>query len=650
MFNRPFIAVAFAIASPLVCASDADLTILIEKNTSVSGTQTSIPVKYTITRQMIAEGAFSDLSDVLRSVPSLTFTNDTLGNGTTGVIDLRGFGETAHSSTLVLVDGIALNNPTNEAPNLNLIPLAMIEKIEILVGGAGAAAGNEAVGGVVSISTVPGSVSNFTQIHASGGQFGSVGTGISGALLLDEHSGLAYSAEVMDQTGYRDFSDFKRNSANLNWSRSHNGMELSVNFLRSDEDRNGSGAISQATLNSNRKDVGTRSVADITQQQLSGSMSVIIDSETEYRLDLSSRKGTQYVLYDYTSGTPFDAEEQVDQETVINAATLRRKDSSKTHSVEVGLKAQYSDYLNTREYYGYSPSTKDQLRKEQSVFLEYAQAITAQSSLSLGYRHLNAKDELSPISITNRSLNALSSSLTRAVGSVDYFARVDRGFRLPTLDENNATYTDQKLLHQTHTSLEVGGSSESKGLSGFFMSTENEIRPTIRYYSGGNYYSATNANIKKTERLGLQAYQVFSISPQTTMNTSYSFTQAKSVEGLDAGKHIPGVPTHVASVVLKNRHSNYITSILDFRYQSATYALNDHQNLYGRHGEYAIADFALTYTRSGFRGGLRINNLFDNRYNLYHIVSPTPTTASASGPSVTPAEPINLQVHVEYVF
>lgn len=641
------------IASTLVSANDADITVILEKNTPVDGTYSSVPLKYIITKEMISEGAYSDLSDVLRSIPSLTFANDSLGNGTTGVMDLRGFGETAHSSTLVLLNGAVLNNPTNEAPNLSLIPLAMIEKIEILVGGASAAIGNEAVGGVISISTIPGSVANFNQARIYGGQFGTAGATVSGAVELDRHSGISYSAEAIDQTGYRDFSEFQRKTSNLSWSHSLNDVAVTLNILNTNEDRNGSGAISQSVLNSDRTAVGTRSVADISQNLFSGTITRRQSPNTQFRLDLSSRKSDQFVFYDYTPGTPFVAEEQVDQETTVNTASFLRQFNLEKYKYDFGLTVRESDYENTREYYGYSPTIKNQNRQEWSVFAEYSQAVSSDSRATVSYRHLDSKDDLGSGSETNQSLNAISVSLTRKIEQTDYFARLDKGFRLPTFDENNSTYTDQYLLPQTHVSVEAGFNNPLMGLSWFFMQTENEIRPTIKYYSSGlygPYYSATNANFKKTSRLGVQASRTINISPKTRMDTAYSYTEAKSVDGLDENKHIPGVPTNIVSLSFKHQHNFEFTSALDWRYQSGSYALNDHQNLYGRHGEYAIIDYALTYKKSGFSAGIRLNNLLDNRYNLYHIVSATPSTAASDGPSATPAEPINLQVHMEYVF
>ncbi len=77
-----------------------------------------------------------------------------LSNGATGAatVNLRGLGS---QRTLVLINGRRLmpGDPTqngNSAPDLNQVPAALIERVEVLTGGASAVYGADAVGGVVN--------------------------------------------------------------------------------------------------------------------------------------------------------------------------------------------------------------------------------------------------------------------------------------------------------------------------------------------------------------------------------------------------------------------------------------------------------------------------------------------------------------------
>ena len=71
--------------------------------------------------------------------------------GTTGTstVDLRGLGATR---TLVLVNGRRLpaGNPRSAAADLYQVPLALIQRVDVLTGGASAVYGSDAIGGVVN--------------------------------------------------------------------------------------------------------------------------------------------------------------------------------------------------------------------------------------------------------------------------------------------------------------------------------------------------------------------------------------------------------------------------------------------------------------------------------------------------------------------
>ena len=81
-------------------------------------------------------------------------TSQSVGLGTGGAtfIDLRGLGQ---NKTLVLLNGrrIANNSIDGSAPDLNTIPFAAIDRIEVLRDGASALYGTDAIGGVINFIT-----------------------------------------------------------------------------------------------------------------------------------------------------------------------------------------------------------------------------------------------------------------------------------------------------------------------------------------------------------------------------------------------------------------------------------------------------------------------------------------------------------------
>lgn len=105
-----------------------------------------------VTSDDIASLGLTRVEDVLNSLPSVeTSLHSFDANGITGTasIDLRGLGR---NRTLVLLNGRRLQpgGVSVQAVDVNQIPAAMIERIEVLTGGASATYGADAVSGVVN--------------------------------------------------------------------------------------------------------------------------------------------------------------------------------------------------------------------------------------------------------------------------------------------------------------------------------------------------------------------------------------------------------------------------------------------------------------------------------------------------------------------
>ncbi len=107
-----------------------------------------------ISEEKINQSVSSDLIDVLRSEPALNITQ-TGGPGSSYNISIRG-AESRH--TLVLIDGIRVNDPSTIGGSFNMPALSTldIEKIEILKGPQSLLYGSDAIGGVINIVTKKG--------------------------------------------------------------------------------------------------------------------------------------------------------------------------------------------------------------------------------------------------------------------------------------------------------------------------------------------------------------------------------------------------------------------------------------------------------------------------------------------------------------
>ena len=152
----------FSFMSTAVIAQDADDDSDVEE-VVVTGSRiatsefTGAQPVVVLDQEVIARTAELTISDVLREMPinvaGSFYERSGSSAGGTSEISLRGLGS---SRTLVIIDGrrVPANPKTGgESANLNLLPTAAIERVEILADGASAVYGSDAIGGVVNIIT-----------------------------------------------------------------------------------------------------------------------------------------------------------------------------------------------------------------------------------------------------------------------------------------------------------------------------------------------------------------------------------------------------------------------------------------------------------------------------------------------------------------
>lgn len=132
-------------------AEELELLEIIVTGTRVSGFTAPTPVT-SIGQADLESRAVRNLADIMFDTPALKPAQNT-GQSSQPIgasnFDLRGLGP---NRTLVLVDGrrFAATDPTGGI-DVNVIPAALIKRLEIVTGGASAAYGSDAVSGVVNI-------------------------------------------------------------------------------------------------------------------------------------------------------------------------------------------------------------------------------------------------------------------------------------------------------------------------------------------------------------------------------------------------------------------------------------------------------------------------------------------------------------------
>ena len=116
-----------------------------------------------LTRENIERAQVDNLGELLKSVGGLQVVDD----GGKKTIQIRG---ARANQTLVLLDGVKLNDPITGEVDLSQTPLHNVESVEIIKGGA-AEYGDGALGGLIRITTLKGGAAQQT-ISGGAGSFG----------------------------------------------------------------------------------------------------------------------------------------------------------------------------------------------------------------------------------------------------------------------------------------------------------------------------------------------------------------------------------------------------------------------------------------------------------------------------------------------
>ncbi|MGH9350268.1 MAG: TonB-dependent receptor [Vicinamibacterales bacterium] len=111
-----------------------------------------------LTSAELLNSAAGSLDDALRNTPGFSLfrrSSSRVSNPTTQGVTLRGVSGSGASRTMVLADGLPLNDAFGSWVYWNKVPQAAIDRVEIVRGATGDLYGADALGGVVQVLTFP---------------------------------------------------------------------------------------------------------------------------------------------------------------------------------------------------------------------------------------------------------------------------------------------------------------------------------------------------------------------------------------------------------------------------------------------------------------------------------------------------------------
>jgi outer membrane receptor protein involved in Fe transport len=175
-------------AAPAQQADEVPIRDIIVTGSRLSNSNFSAPTPVqTLTADDIAQRAPVQIADVVNQLPAFRVTRSATGSGSVAdqqggvqsLLDLRGLDPLR---TLVLINGKrTVGTNINATFDSNMIPVGLVERVDVVTGGASAAYGSDAVAGVA----------NFVLRNKMTGLTGSIQTGIT-----EEGDGATYAGSL----------------------------------------------------------------------------------------------------------------------------------------------------------------------------------------------------------------------------------------------------------------------------------------------------------------------------------------------------------------------------------------------------------------------------------------------------------------------
>ncbi|NNT94418.1 TonB-dependent receptor plug domain-containing protein [Stutzerimonas nitrititolerans] len=586
-----------------------------------------------IDREQIEASASSDLLDVLRSQAGLQI-RDTMGDGNRAAISLRGFGENAANNTLVLVDGRRLNQPTLASADLNSVPLANIERIEIIRGAGTVLYGDQAVGGVINIITRTPS-SNEAYVEASRGSHDH--EAFRGHLHQQLGGGFSLyaSGETRSNDNYRDHNNADYSNAFARLRYEHDNGHVFYEYQTVDDELLFPNALSLAQRRQDRKQSNSLAWNDSKSQvhrlALEQRLSEIWSAHLDYSHSDQDGVGSFGPGSEFTQGTRIET---------ISPRLTARFDSP------LGQAEWLLGHDHITSDYEYLASWGDTLAQQtlRDWYTQFSQDLGNGLNLVIGYRASEADDESTASSRAHRDREGSGSiGLSwQANEQTRVFIRREDVLRWANVDENGfvspgVTFLKPQTGESWESGVEWNDTIQQYRLTVYRLELEDELMydPTAPGPNSAWGFDGANINLDKTLRKGILLEAERQLSADLSIGGQYSFTDSEYRDGSFKGNDVPWVSRHSASAHVSYEILPGLRSYVEAVYTGKRYYSGDDANIQQKAGSYTLVNAALAYEYKQFNTKLRINNLTGKRYDAF-------ATAASRYPA--PEEEVQLSV------
>jgi iron complex outermembrane receptor protein len=557
-------------------------------------------------------------------------------NGVNATVDMRGFGAASGQNTLILLDGRRLNDVDFSSVDFSVIPLQSIERIEIMRNSGAVLYGDGAVGGTINIITRRSEKSGTSGFFKAGA--GNLNTKQVDAHVSHNNGAIAMflGAHGTWSDGYRDHNDLDQRSINsdIRYTGNNGELFLKLSGYEQDLDLPGERKVNPGTgineLKTDRRGTNTpRDYADQDGYLINPGYIHYWQDGTEAVFDFSYRHKNQQAFFDdYLFGGFFASYLDTDLDTWSFTPRFSKPHHllGRQTTTTAGIDYYNSDYHSDRSL---NPATNSapihKLDAEQESTAVYADTVMAAGediTVNLGARlqwvKLKTRDRFDP---TAPGADPVFDSKAPSLSDSQRIHMLETGIEKqfnPLTFAFTGTKVFSPLDPQTANGLDIGTRYNTGKLSlnanAYYMRLKDEIH--------FNPITFENINLDPTKRYGVELNGSVDVTERFRLQGNYTYMRSKFREGLFSGKNVPLVPKNTASLAGTWQHSANTDFTVAANYVDNKYYDNDQSNSFARKiPSYITVDARASHTIAGYRLGLDINNIFEEKAIDYGVSS-----------------------------
>ena len=569
-----------------------------------------------IDRFDIEESGATNIVDLLESEANLHFRS-TSGNANSSEISMGGFGENSGQRVLVLLDGQRLNTADLSQINWLSIPLSLVESVEVVRGGQASLYGNNAVGGVIKITTRRPTEEFYGSGQASAGSFDSFNARIG---LSGREGGLGYSAHAEhDETdGYRDNSQYEADGAGLklDW----NGVDWfnaygSLSGVSSEYGLPAS--LTMAQLEADRRQ--STSPDDTGEEDayfIRGGIALCTDNEISFAVDAgytNKEISSDFISFGSTLEQDYD----------IFSVTPKLIYSRGGFTGILGIDYYDDEVDGLSEGFGTTPYSYH--RETYAGFGSFKLGLSAEWKLSGSFRVESAQTYGSTMGVKSNDIKddeyAWSIGLIRLFeGNRRVYASVRRFYRYPAADEIITVFFTPVPVINFALKPEWGHEVElgADWLFGDLTVGGRVYHQWMRDEVFLDYGTFQSFNLDETSRTGIDLNLAYEFSETLGMSLKYSWMNAELNSGPFDGSEVPLVPEHKVRMALNYQPSSPLSISTGATYTDGAYIGGDYANAQQVLKSYVLVDLNVRYAlNSDVDLFATVDNLFDKEYTSF---------------------------------